>query len=157
MPDERWPNPRLPYDAEHYHSGAVTRWQDEIDRTLDDHRLNLDPPANGLQWARDLSGKCPRCDHQLRPRRLLYKEYSVAADYILPNLTVMAGPGRSAAAACHYLLFARESSDGNFLASFEIVCTCSAKHLERPPDVKGCGAGTDLWIKLRWRWGPDGY
>lgn len=141
MAPEKWPNPKARYVDDDDDGAAHQRWQTAIDAAIDSGSIRLDVPSNGVRWSRDLRGACPRCGHALRMRRIVYKEHvGVAAPDDGPPADLRIGD--------------RDSDE--FVASFQLRCSCREEHTDQPPDAKGCGAGTGIWVDLVWRWGRDG-
>ena len=84
-------------------------------------------PSEDQPFAIDFGGTCPRCDHAISDRKVLVG---------------ILGAGRmNARKRRHHLADLKrrgDLSEGDH--TFDLICSCTAAHTNRPPEKVGCGA-----------------
>lgn len=114
---ETWPDPTIGYDYPSRTPADKARWTDAITSALARETLQLLATDDGGDFY-ELSGRCPRCDHQLDP-------IPIEFDVIMGATPIRARVG-----------------------VFDIQCNCRAAHAGRDDQHRGCGWGGSNAVRL---------
>ncbi len=116
---ETWPDRFAAYEYPSRTPEHKARWADAITSALAEGTLQfLATDDSGSTDFYELSGRCPRCDHQLDP-------ITIEFDVILGAEPVRTRVG-----------------------VFDIQCNCSAAHAGRDDQHRGCGWGGSNAVRL---------